>query len=200
MVIHLHGDTPNSNYWKLLENIAIKNAGDIIDITEFMNKGGNFRTASSLWRFRFLYEFGGWYSDCDALALKPWPDRFKWVLCSGNRKLISTGVLKVPAHEEMFLFMINKLKHKWGNVGVFNDAYLRFKGDTNTNFESSEFYPFKWDEWKVLLKDRQIPDNCYSVHLYNTMFCRDGIINDMQQWCDDNPDTMLGRLNRWVNE
>ncbi len=200
VIIHLHGNTPKSKYWeKMLSlNVIIKNANDVIDITNFMNKGGNFRTASSLWRFKFLYEFGGWYSDCDALALKQWPDHSKWVLCSDNRVLISTGVLKVPANEKMFLYMIDNLKYEWGNIKVFNDIYKQFKGNIHANFKPDMFYPFSWKKWDNLLKNIPIPKNCYSVHLYNTMFERNNCIDNIEQWCINNPDTMLGRLNNLI--
>ncbi len=202
VIIHLHGNTPKSKYWEkvLTLNVIIKNADDIINITNFIDNGGNFRTASSLWRFKFLYEFGGWYSDCDALALKQWPNHTSWVLCSGYRDLISTGVLKTPANEKMFLYMIDKLKYEWGNVQIFNDAYKKFKGNNNPNFNSNQFYPFIWDRWNILLKDKPIPHGCYSVHLFNTMFEKADKLKNIEQWCNKNPNTMIGRLKRCIDD
>jgi hypothetical protein len=191
VIIWLHGKQPNSKYW-FTKNITVNNADDIVNITDFIKKGGNFKTASSLWRFIFLYKYGGWYADTDAVALKTWPND-EWVLCSGNRKLISTGILKVPAKESMFNEMINHLELEWGNVHVFN----KFNHHSITH-DSYNFFPFEWNEWEILFDNKEIPD-CYSVHLYHTMFERKGIINNIESIIKQNPNTMIWKLNKWIN-
>ena len=190
VIIWLHGKTPNSKYWTE-KNIIVNNADEIIDITSFIKKGGNFKTASSLWRFTFLYEYGGWYADTDATALKEWPTD-KWVLCSGNRKLISTGILKVPAKEKMFLEMINHLKLEWGNVQIFN----KFNKHEQTH-KSEDFFPFKWNEWEILFLKKSLPD-CYSIHLYHTMFERANLINSIEFIIQQSSQSMIGELNKWI--
>ena len=199
VIIWLHGDIPKSKYW-ITENVEIKNADEIIDITHFMKNGGNFKTASSLWRFSFLHRYGGWYSDTDAIATCTWPND-KWVICSANGELLSTGILKVPSNENMFLDMINNLKYEWGNVKIFNDSYQKYKGNIKPTHNSKDFFPFKWNEWKYLLNEKNyIEMPKYSIHLYHTMFERANMIDNIELWCDNNPETILGSLKKWIYE
>jgi len=165
-----------------------------------MKSGGNFRTASSLWRFKFLYEYGGYYSDCDAVAMKHWPSNKEWVLCSGDKGMISTGVIKTPPKEEMFLDMMSDIQLEWGNIPVFNQHYKIYKGNNDPNYKTRNFYPFLWKRWFILLEDLPIPKYVYSVHLFNTMFDRNNKIKYIENWIRRNPNTMLGRLDAWINE
>ena len=214
IVIWLHGDEPNSLYW-ITDNFAIRtngklivrNADDIINISEFMNKGGNFKTASSLWRFTFLYEYGGWYSDMDAIAIKNWGGiTNEWMLCRSEDGFISTGVLKVPKKRQIFLKCIDNIKYKWGNVNLFNKIYDEIDLSVEV-LDSKYFYPYQWTEWDKALHNNPIPD-CYSVHLYHTMYERyERIFLDgkddikgvphsttLELYLKENPDCMLSQI------
>ncbi len=148
VVIWLHGDEPNSVYWDN-KGIDVYDADNIVSITDFMKKGGNFKTASSLWRFTFLFEYGGWYSDTDAIAVSPWHEDEDWILASGDDGLLSTGIMKVPAKELMFLDMLDNLKYTWGNVKIFNDSYTKYKGNNNPTCDNYDYFPFKWNKWEI---------------------------------------------------
>ncbi len=199
VVIWLHGGVPKSKWWSST-GINIKDADEVVDISSFMKKGGNFKTASSLWRFTFLYEYGGWYADTDAVAIRHWPN-CDWVLCSGDKGMISTGILKVPQKDPMFLDMIDNLKFDWGNVKVFNTSYKKFKNNNTPTHESHLFFPYTWTEWdKILQPTGTIPTkNVFSFHLYHTMFEREEMIDNIDEWCIRNPNTILGFLNKWVS-
>jgi len=198
--IWLYGNEPKSIYWDMLDLdlINVYDASDVFDISEFMkNKDANFKTASAMWRFHFLYEYGGWYSDTDAFALKQWPDD-EWVLCSGETdgELLSIGVLKTPPKEQMFLDMINNIKYKWGNVKVFNEYFRKYKGYSIKPYRSFDFYPFNWKDWEIMLSPIPIPE-CYSVHLYNTMIQRN--INDIKKFIDERPESLIGQLSFYID-
>jgi len=182
--IHIHGNLPNSVHWNALDinKINILNADDVFDITEFLKqKNTNIKTGSALWRFHYLYKHGGWYSDTDAIALKKWDINSNWMLCSGetDSRLISIGVIKVPKNQKMFLYMIRNISPEWGNVRIFTNYYRKFNNCSKHIYDSELFYPIKWNEYMKILRDIKIPD-VYSLHTYNTMFERDGIINDIQ--------------------
>ena len=191
-VIWLHGAPPKSKYWNARLYGVTKDADDIINISQFIEDGGNFKTASSLWRFTFLYKYGGWYSDTDAIAMKEWPDQ-EWVICGEEPGILSTGVIRVPPGQEMFLDMIDNIKHVWGNVDIFNDYYLQHHGNKDETIDSLLFYPLKWREWRYLLSIMDVPDT-YSVHLYHTMFEKGGMINDIEGLLWRNRETMLSKI------
>jgi hypothetical protein len=204
-VIWLHGNKPKSKYWNddiyTTNGGEIRDADDIVDISNFIKNGGNFKTASSLWRFTFLYEYGGWYADTDALAVRTWPNE-EWVLCNNYNCLISTGVLKVPPKQSMFLGMIKGLKYDWGNVKVFNHHYTKHFGNNTGTIDGRLFFPFTWKKWNILIdpdwNDNIIKDDTYSIHLYHTMFERDGIIDTIESFIKNNEYTLLGYLDKWI--
>lgn len=202
--IWLHGNLPKSKYWNYdvyKKYGVINNADDIVNVRSFIEKGGNWKTASSLWRFLFLYEHGGWYADTDAVAIKEWP-KDKWVLCKNYKEMLSTGVLKVPSGRKMFLGMIEDLQFNWGNVKVFNHHYQLRYGNTNETIDGKLFFPFTWEEWKVLINanyDNKILDG-FSIHLYHTMFERAKMIDNIEILAKNKKDTLLGKIHKWVNE
>lgn len=193
-IMWLSGLDPKSEFWiNNISEIEIRNADDIIDVTTFLEEGGNLKTASDLWSFSFLWQHGGIYSDTDAMAIKPWPTN-EWIAVSCDkqhpRERLSIGVMAAPPQHEVFSNCIAQIKHDWGNVGVFADAYKDFFGHTNSTHDDKLFYPFRWQDWNTLLTDIEIPD-VYSIHLYHTMFERNNMIKNKE---DYNPNTLIGRL------
>ena len=204
VIIHLHGNCPNSIYWDIISNnIIIKDAETIFSINNFLNAGGNIKTASDLWRFHFLYEHGGWYSDCDAVALKPWDIKTEWMLCSGETKenTLSIGVIKSPAGEMLFRECINNIKYNWGNVDVLSKIYKEYKNNNRflTNpvvYDSEYFYPVLWNEYNKLLDDIKIPEKSLSIHLFNTMFEREYGFENLESLVMQNKNSLLYKLHQ----
>lgn len=189
-VMWLSGPTPTSPHWISDLEVTIKNADEIIDVSGFLEKGGNFKTASSLWRFKFLYEYGGLYCDTDALAIKKFPED-DWIISSSiPEENLSTGVIKCPPKQELFLKCLPKIKKTWGNVNVFTEEYKKAFGNTKCTHDNKLFYPFNWRQWKTMFLDLPIPD-VYSVHLYHTMLERSDNVKEKKEY---SPKTMLGRI------
>ena len=186
----LSGKNPKSKFWISDLQVEIRNADKIIDVTQFIENGGNFKTASSLWRFKFLYEFGGLYCDTDALAIKYFPTD-EWIISSSiPEENLSTGVIKCPPKQEVFLKCLPKIKKTWGNVNVFTREYKKFFGNTECTHDHKLFYPFSWKEWGTLFKDTQIPD-VYSVHLYHTMLENSNNVKNKEEYKHD---TLIGKI------
>ncbi len=216
--IWVHGDTPDNEYWENIESkVIIKNADEIFDTGEFIAKGGSFRTAADLWRFNFLYKVGGLYCDTDAFALKKFPDD-DWIVCSAETipNMLSIGVLKVPAGHPMFLECIDSIKNNWGNIQVFSQIYKKYFGNTNPTHKNELFYPYKWKNFMKIIRKGDIPLNSYSIHFYSnalerylpnprSFFARHLWIsprlhvNELnKEWCENHPDTLLGKLWIWL--
>jgi len=177
VIIWLSGKHPSSEWWELINNdITIKDANSIINIDHILNSGGNFQTASALWRFTFLYEHGGWYCDTDAYALQKFPDTNDWIVTSAedNRKILSIGVIHAPKNNDVFLKCIDNVKIKWGNVKIFDKFFKEKYRSWAPNIAPSEYYPWTWREWDTLYKDIKLKDlyDVKSIHLYHTMLKR----------------------------
>ena len=179
VVIWLKGSIPKSKYWYDEFNELIKNADDIFNIDHFIKQGGNIKTASALWRFKFLYEFGGIYCDCDTIALNQFPDD-DWIIVNCERpelNLASIGVIKMPPKQEFLLDAINNIKHKWGNVKVFSKSYKKYFGKLESTHDDKLFYPFRFYEHTNIYENLSIP-NAYSLHCCHTFLDRQGIFVD----------------------
>ena len=204
-IIWLSGSKPDSQYWKDIEKkITIKNSDDIFNIDEFISTGGNFRTAASLWRFNFLYKFGGLYCDTDAFALKKFPDD-KWIACSAREEpqWLYIGVLKAPPNQKVYLDCISNAEKPWGNVKVFTEAYRKNFGNINPSHDGHLFYPYTWKDWEKLLSKEEIPTNVYSIHFYTKGIeekSGKGFNYYNEHWCEKNPDSMLARLWSWIKD
>lgn len=183
--IWLSGERPRSKYWiSDIKGVTIKNANQIFDVTNFLSRGANLKTASDLWRFNFLYEHGGLYCDLDALAIKEFPDD-DFILCSAlpdhPKEKISIGVIKVPPKEIFIKEAIENIKEKWGNVTVFGDSYEKHYGHSNSSHNDKLFYPYTWEEWNKLFMDIEIPE-CYSLHIYHTMLERNNMVKTKEEY------------------
>jgi len=220
-ILWLSGKEPKGPYWdEIQQMLQVKDADTVCNVDNFLSTGGNLRTAADLWRFNFLFKNGGLYCDCDALALKKFPDD-DWIVCSENNDdmILSIGVLKAPPKQKLFSDCISNLKKEWGNIEIFTKAYLDHFGHTNSTHNSLFFYPYKWKECYKLLSNLEIPDDCYSVHFY-TKALEDYLkkrpevliarvkqkifpksIDDFdEKWCKKNPETLLSRLWLWLDE
>jgi hypothetical protein len=167
VVVWLSGEEPKNKYWiSDIKEVSIKNADKFINVDKFLQKG-NVRTASSLWRFTYLYEYGGLYCDTDMIALKPFPDD-KWILATYDKKVIATGVIKAPPKHKVFKSCLDQIKHSWGNVWIFTRECK--KNGLKVTHPNSDFYPWGCKSGPNLLKKIDIPDG-YGLHFYFNSAC-----------------------------
>lgn len=219
-IIWLQGDEPATRFWDdILDKVQLKNANEIFDTTEFIKQGGNFRTASDLWRYNLLYKQGGLYCDLDAFAIKKFPDD-EWIVCSGEpvNNLLSIGVLKAPPGHPLFLECINRIGKNWGNVKSFSEAYKIYFGNYNPTHPNEWFYPYDYRNFMNIYKNVEIPKNSYSIHFYSgylegysrrnktllkkLLIARgNNIISELdEKWCEKHPDKLLGKLWNYISE
>jgi len=223
-ILWFSGKKPDSSFWKETEkNVTIKNAYDVFDIREFISTGGNHRTAADLWRFHFLYSFGGLYCDTDVFALRKFPDD-EWIVGNeGDPNLLGIAIIKAPANHEIFLECIANIKKPWGNVALFTEFWKKHFGNTNPTHENQLFYPYPWTECSKLLSKQEVPWDSYSIHyaaralgdyLQPTGVIRKSFMKASfrllgikrpksvgeldENWCKENPETMLGKLWQWI--
>ena len=157
---------------KLNDKVIIKDADIVFDVNDFLkNKNSNIRTASDLWRYHFLYNYGGAYCDTDEYAIKKFPSDEKWIVITGtepDNNMISNCVIKAPKGEQIFKTCIERIKPEWGNVKIFSDLYLKIYGNSVPKSNFKKYSPYNFREWKKILDDVDIPD-CNGIHLYGFM-------------------------------
>jgi hypothetical protein len=195
VVIWLAGQEPSNDLWKKLKqssSVIIKDVDDMINTKDFLEQGGNPQTLSAKWRFKFLYHSGGWYADTDAYALQKWTTEHDngWVVASAeeDRKTLSIGVLRAPAFSPVFVECSKNIKHKWGNVKVFDKSFRKVYSDWKPNIQDIEYYPWTWKSWNNLY-DKDITINSLmlqgvkSIHLYTTMLKRNNADFNVKDQC-----------------
>lgn len=165
VILWLHGKKPNNKFWIGDMPITIKDANEYLDIGQRLSNGWNVRTVSTIFQYRLMHENGEYTSDCDAIALKTWPDE-EWCLVSESKRLVSSvGVLRVPDHHPVLKCALKRAKRHWGNVKVFSKCCNEH--NLKSTYPSKQFYPVTPHQNRkpMILLDGDIP-NAYSYHVF----------------------------------
>ncbi len=172
---------------------TIKDAGEIISAEEFRQitsviEKHAYAIFSDIFRYKLLYELGGWWSDLDAICIKPYDIDQDYVFMNekikGKNDRVCSGVIKTPAlapimeacfHKAMN--MVSDLdKIEWYALGpiLLAQAVAEF-GLIEYSQPSAKFAPignFEVDKW---LRPYDIGEEVYSIHIYNDVWNTRGI-------------------------
>jgi len=205
VAVWLHGNPPNSKYWiSDIPEIIVRDANKIINVNRFLGKIARglkkkrYRVVSALWRFTFLFKFGGLYCDTDAIAIKEFPHQ-EWIIASDREDYFSIGVIKCPARHAALNYCMRNWSAKWGNVWVFTDAMRIYNLGLTNPIEA--FYPITCLQHNVynnryktsiMLRAGEIPDS-YSIHYYGN---RTQGLNIDQEMIDKYPESVIYKLSK----
>lgn len=184
------------NFENTPEGVIIKEAESILpkdhvfDYKQGEGKG-SLSACSNLFRYRFLYKYGGWYCDTDVIALKPFNFEEPYVFASENNRKYAchptTCVIKTPVHSKVIeycceqAFSVNRHEVEWGTIGPKLLTSAVFKFDLEEYALPPEaFCPV---DWFVSELDPTLPQtidlSCsYAIHLWHEMWRRKGIDKD----------------------
>jgi len=127
------------------QGVVIKDGRDILpkeDIFAYqVGEGkGSYSAFSNYFRYKLLYEKGGWWVDTDMICLQPWNFTEDYVFCCEENyetglPFLNTGAIKCPAGDELMNYCYNECLKKdkqtleWGIVGpkLLNTAVHKFK-------------------------------------------------------------------------
>ena len=166
--------------------VTIKDANKIIHESEIFtfssgHHKNNLSTFSNLFRYKLLYDQGGWWSDLDAICVKPYDFKQNYVIIQEKRRdlisgTIANGVIKCPASAPLIEYCYEKACQlteksenlKWGETGpaLLAEAVRRFSLEEYVvppNF----FVPIGFRNIPELFTTIQIPNETYSIHLFN---------------------------------
>lgn len=141
---------------------------------------GNFATFSDVFRFKLLLERGGWWTDLDAVCLKPldFPeDHVAGAMrLRGNRGTqIACGMLKAPAGSPIIEYCRNVCRQVgrdvrfWGQIGpmLLTEAVRNVKVPFRV-LDPACFYPINyWHVWQMVL-GREIPSESHAIHFWHS--------------------------------
>ena len=148
---------------------------------------------SNLFRYKLLFENGGWWVDTDVVCLRPFDFSSTYVYATERCReevVATTCVIKAPAASPVMrhAFEVSDLKDParlvWGEIGpkLMAEAVRRFSLQDYAQ-PSEVFCPLDPDEWhRVLAPDPSLTfgETTRAVHLWNEMWRRVDLDKDRE--------------------
>lgn len=168
------------------DSVIVKDANAIIPESEiFTYSSGKHRkslsTFSNIFRYKLLFELGGWWSDMDAICVKPYDLDQEYVFMQEKLRdsipgKVCSGIIRCPSSAPAIRFCYEQARKlsenpqnlKWGEIGpaLVAEAVSKFsleKYVVPTNY----FSPISYIDIPELFTTVEIPKETYSIHLFN---------------------------------
>ena len=175
------------------DGVTVKDGNEILPESDIFSYRvgagkGSYSAFSNFFRYKLLYDRGGWWCDTDMVCLKPFDFQQDYVISSelhlGNRH-ITSGVIKSPAGsaamKDNFEICTGKDKDSlpWGEVGPRLVSQCVSKFDLFEYVVDPEvFCPLGFLQWNQVLApnlDLQFSEETYAVHMWNEMWRRQNL-------------------------
>ncbi|MDR0559651.1 MAG: hypothetical protein LBG92_05740 [Prevotellaceae bacterium] len=175
---------------------VVKDAGAIIpEKNVFLDGRGSLGAFSDWFRYRLLYETGGWWADVDMLCLKPFDFEDDYVFSSENGKNFvqetNVGVIKVPPKSDIMAYCLQYISKinlsdriEWNSIGccVVN-SFIEKNREYNLYVQKPHiFCPIPYYYYSLMYNNVLIDlsEKSYGVHLWNEMLRGNNIDADSQ--------------------
>ncbi|HEV3418321.1 MAG TPA: hypothetical protein VG056_15965 [Pirellulales bacterium] len=179
----------------LPEGAVVRSGDEILPEREnFRHEAGGYGKGSvaafaNLFRCKLLLERGGWWTDLDSVCIRPLEFADEHVLGyerePDGRQHVAVGLVKAPIGSPLMAYcwqrceQAERARMVWGETGprLMAEAIERVRAPVRM-LEPAAFYPIDyWQIWQ-LIRERQIPDRCYSIHLWNSKWRRERLDPD----------------------
>jgi len=177
------------------DGVIIKDGKDILpkeDVFAYqVGPGkGSYSAFSNYFRYKLLYEKGGWWVDTDMVCLQPWEFEDEYVFCSEedydtHKPILNTGAIKCPKGDKLMDYCYNECLKKdkktleWGIVGprLLNEAVNKF--NYNEYIKPIHTFcfiaPFRSNLFITPGKVMKPSNSIYGLHLWNEAWRRIGL-------------------------
>ncbi|PLX06549.1 MAG: hypothetical protein C0596_14555 [Marinilabiliales bacterium] len=174
----------------LPDGLIIKDASDVIpkervfnykNSNQFGHGKGSYAGFSDIFRYKLLYEYGGWWTDMDVTCLKPLDFEEGYVFRTHHSLPMVGNVMKCPAGCELMKKCFDEASEKVDENNT--DWHLPIEILVNNVIDLGlEKYIREFsnpDSWnlirKFLKKGHSIPENWYIIHWVNEEWRRNKI-------------------------
>jgi hypothetical protein len=135
---------------------------------------------ANFFRYKLLFERGGWWTDTDTICLKPFdfpePHVFATEISSG-REVVTSGIIKAPIGSPAMAYAWQVCQTKepdklgWGETGprLMGEAVERFSLGKYCE-PSHVFCPVDYANWRLVLDPdwtAPLAEKSYAIHLWN---------------------------------
>jgi len=178
---------------KTPEGCLLKNAAEIIpreQVFAYRNKNqfghgqGSYAGFSDIFRYKLLYEYGGWWTDMDVTCLKPFDFTAAYVFRTHHDLKVVGNIIKCPPKSELMLRSyeraikeVNADNCDWNKpIRILNDAIEELRLQEYIVEMSNRD---SWNDVRKMIKGKMtIPDHWYVIHWVNEEWRRNGINKD----------------------
>ena len=138
---------------------------------------------ANFFRYKLLYERGGWWADTDTICLKPFdfPDAhvFATEVCRGL-EVVNSGIIKAPTGSRAMAYAWKVCQTKEPELLAWGETGPRLIAEAVTMHSLEEykqpyyvFCPIGYVEWhRVIESDGEVVlgSDCRAIHLWNEMW------------------------------
>jgi len=163
---------------------VIKNGNDILPSSRIFQYTDRptYSGFANFFRYRLLFERGGWWADVDTICLKPFDFSEQYVFASEmdqELEVINNGIIKVPAGSEIMNYAYGVCQTKNPKRLVFGETgprllsqAVRTYGLENYKQPYYVFCPIDYPEWHKVLEPyvAAVHEHAYAIHLWNEMW------------------------------
>ncbi len=168
----------------LPDGALVKDANEILPESE-VKRFPRIAQFADYFRYKLLYERGGWWTDMDVICLKPLDLEAEHVFSSEHNKdtqhtpSLNNVLIKSPVGSPIMAWALQQCREvnptMIGYVALgpslMNAAIAKFAVQ-NLVMPPEVFCPIPWWEWKKLVNEPapQLPQNAYAIHLWHEMW------------------------------
>lgn len=195
-----NGHTFHLYTYEEIENVP--EGAVLIDANSIISKDLMFLDSHSTWaafsdwfRYKLLYQNGGWWSDLDVVCVKKLNFRAQYVFASekvnshGEENIITTCLIKSPSGADYLKELLAYIESsdfkdvEWGTLGpnLFNYVVQQYASKKYIK-SPNLFCPISWYETDLLFSAQPDYDieKSFTVHLWNEIWRRKGIDKNAQ--------------------
>ena len=175
------------------DGTTIKDGNEILPESEIFTYSsgegkGSVSAFSNFFRYKLLYDKGGWWVDTDLICIKPFDFKDDFIFSSEEHLgtvHINAGAIKAPKNSEPLKYCWETCKSKDKNLLQCGEVGPRLVAETvqvhkleNYVQDSEVFCPINFENWLQILNpnvDMKFSSNVYAIHLWNEIFRRNGM-------------------------
>jgi hypothetical protein len=170
----------------------VANAREILPENQVFayREGGSYAAFANWFRYKLLFDLGGWWVDADVVCLASEIPHPPIALARQDATLVNNAILKFPAGHPAMQFAYDTAvargrNVKWGQAGPKLVTQIVQRFDLERWLAPSQsFYPISWQQFAVLLRPSKRDAvaartaGATFLHLWNDMFRRAGYNKD----------------------
>lgn len=181
--LYIYDDVQN-----IPQGAIIKDANKILSSDKiFLDDCNGVASFADWFRYKLLYEHGGWWVDMDAVCLKYFDVKDDYCFATEGVDCITNGFIKSPAKSEYLEDMLNYIEQNLNRTVIRGEFGPRLLGCILSQYESQDyiqssdlFCPIYWENVNQLIDPSTVvfSHKTLAVHLWNEMWRREGINKD----------------------